>query len=59
MSTPLFSDKVAEIFVKADDFCKLLYIPDHVDPSFSFAWTHHSCHGDPPFVKGLFCHQFW
>jgi len=23
MSTPLFSDKVAEIFVKADDFCKL------------------------------------
>ena len=22
MSTPLFTDKVAEIFVKADDFCK-------------------------------------
>ena len=22
MSTPLFSDKVAEIFVKVDDFCK-------------------------------------
>jgi len=37
----------------------LVYIPDHVDPSFSFAWTHHSCHGDPPLAKGLFCHRFW
>ena len=35
-----------------------VYIPDHVDPSFSFGWTHHSCHGDPPLVKGLFCHRF-
>lgn len=23
MSTPLFSDKVAEIFVKVDDFCNI------------------------------------
>jgi len=36
-----------------------VYIPDHVDPSFSFVWTHHSCHGDPPLAKGLFCHRFW